>query len=232
MASTQALVSDALNAVNQLIQYSIQGGPNNRSSNEFARSYKAAMQKLAAAAAALAADQATLLSTLANVGGGAQIFKDKVAQLANLRTLVAGANITLTQNADTIEVAASGGGPAASVINDIAAVGAAYSVDEAEITGYDLVRITAVAGTNFTIILPADPGGVAAFTPGTRVQILWDSIPGAAFDAVVSAPGLLSPAGVTNISWSSFANGAIATLRYEGDDVWSWEGCPKFITVV
>tara|TARA_R100000544_G_scaffold29863_2_gene16182 strand:+ start:2622 stop:3464 length:843 start_codon:yes stop_codon:yes gene_type:complete len=46
-------------------------------------------------------------NTAANVGGGAQIFKDKVGETLNLRTLVQGSNVTIAQgvNGITISVA-------------------------------------------------------------------------------------------------------------------------------
>lgn len=230
MASVAETVQDALNTVNQLVQYSVAQGPNARASNEFARSYKAAMRKLAAAASVLLTAQASLLSNLVNAGAGSGIFKAKMGQLAQLRSLVAGANISLTQTADTIEIAAAGASPSPTVINDIAAVGGIYAVPDSEISGNGLIRITATAGVNFAITLPADPGGAGAFTPGTRVQVIWTGILGVDFDAIISAPGLVSAG--SNIAWQNSANGAIATVRYEGNDIWSWEGCPMFIDVV
>ena len=50
------------------------------------------------------------LTNLANVGTGVQIFKDKVNQVANLRTLVAGSNITLVQNTNEIVISAAASG--------------------------------------------------------------------------------------------------------------------------
>lgn len=50
------------------------------------------------------------LTNLANIGTGAQIFKDKVNQVANLRTILAGSGITVSQNANDITVSAVGGG--------------------------------------------------------------------------------------------------------------------------
>lgn len=44
------------------------------------------------------------LTNLANIGTGAQIFKDKVNQVANLRTILAGAGISIAQNANEIVI--------------------------------------------------------------------------------------------------------------------------------
>ena len=43
-----------------------------------------------------------------NVGVGAGVFRDKTAASLNLRSIVAGANITATQNADDVTIAATG----------------------------------------------------------------------------------------------------------------------------
>lgn len=49
-------------------------------------------------------------SIVNGAGGDADILKGISAGVATLRSLLAGANVTLTENADTIEIAASGGG--------------------------------------------------------------------------------------------------------------------------
>jgi hypothetical protein len=51
-------------------------------------------------------------NTGANVGSGAGIFRDKTGVLLNFKSLTAGTGVTLTQSADEIEIAASGGGAA------------------------------------------------------------------------------------------------------------------------
>jgi len=51
-------------------------------------------------------------NTASNVGGETELFKQKSGIDLQFRTLVAGSNVTLTQNADTVEIAASGSGGA------------------------------------------------------------------------------------------------------------------------
>ncbi len=53
---------------------------------------------------------ASKLETIANVGTGAGlIFRDKVGVTANLKSLLAGTGISITNNADDIEISATGG---------------------------------------------------------------------------------------------------------------------------
>ncbi len=54
--------------------------------------------------------------TFNNVGGGSEVLRDQTASDINLRTLVAGANVTLNQTADTIEIISTGGGGGASEV--------------------------------------------------------------------------------------------------------------------
>lgn len=54
-----------------------------------------------------------------NIGGGAEVFKNETAGLANLRTLVGSGGVTVTQNDETITIQTGGGGaPAISNINN------------------------------------------------------------------------------------------------------------------
>lgn len=55
-------------------------------------------------------DTAVGAITGANVGTGANVFKDKSGSSIRLRSLVAGSNVTITEGADEITIAASGGG--------------------------------------------------------------------------------------------------------------------------
>jgi hypothetical protein len=50
------------------------------------------------------------LTGVANVGAGAPLFKGLSGTVAQLRTLVAGANITITMAADSLSISAAGGG--------------------------------------------------------------------------------------------------------------------------
>ena len=49
-------------------------------------------------------------NTASNVGGGAEVFKQKSGIDLEMRTLVAGANVNITQNANTLVISSTGGG--------------------------------------------------------------------------------------------------------------------------
>ena len=50
-------------------------------------------------------------NTAANVGGGSQIFKDKVGETLNFRSIVQGTNVTVSQSANEITINSTGGRP-------------------------------------------------------------------------------------------------------------------------
>jgi len=58
----------------------------------------------------LVSDLASKIETITNVGGFAELIKAKVGVNVDVRTLKAGTNITIVQNADDIEISASAGG--------------------------------------------------------------------------------------------------------------------------
>ncbi|OQW46496.1 MAG: hypothetical protein A4S09_16395 [Proteobacteria bacterium SG_bin7] len=59
-------------------------------------------------------------NTASNVGGGAQVFKQKTGFDLEFRTLVAGTNVSIAQTANTLVISASGGGGGAKNINQTA----------------------------------------------------------------------------------------------------------------
>lgn len=215
------LVADAINQINQLTQYSIQNNAG-RPSNEFARSYKAAMQLLASA---LQAVGTAALQDLANVGGGAEVFRNKVGQTANLRSIVAGANVTVTQLADTISIAAAGGGGAFSInVVDASALGPGLlALSTAQLGGFNLVRVENIANpSNITAItLPADDGSLV---PGMYVTfaIVRDAA-GSVPTPFISAPGGNLPMpGETE--YTGVGTDMIFTIVYAGNDEWLLAG--------
>jgi len=58
----------------------------------------------------LVSDLASKIETITNVGGFAELIKAKVGTNVDVRTLKAGTNITIVENADDIEISATGGG--------------------------------------------------------------------------------------------------------------------------
>jgi len=102
------------------------------------------------------------VNTASNVGGGEGIFKQKTGVDLELKTLVAGANVTLTPAASTITIAAAAG---SGETNTASNVGAGSGVFKQK-TGVDLEFKTLVAGTNVTITPATDTVTIAATSSG------------------------------------------------------------------
>ena len=88
------------------------------------------------------------VNTASNVGTGAgQVFKQKTGVDLELKTIKAGTNITVTNNADDITIDAAGGG---GEVNTASNLGAGEGVF-AQKTGVDLEFKSLVAGTNISL---------------------------------------------------------------------------------
>jgi hypothetical protein len=83
-----------------------------------------------------------------NVGGGEEVFKDILADLMRFRTLVAGANITLTTGTDIITIDAVN--PGVGTITDGFNLGSGTGVF-AQASGADLQFKTLIAGANINL---------------------------------------------------------------------------------
>jgi len=91
------------------------------------------------------------INTASNVGTGADVFRQKTAANLEFRTLIAGTNISLTQNVDNITISASASGETNTASN----VGAGVDVFKQK-TGVDLEFRTLIAGTNITLTQNVD----------------------------------------------------------------------------
>jgi hypothetical protein len=86
-------------------------------------------------------------NTASNVGSGSGVFKQKTGVDLEFKSLVAGANVSLTPTANTIVISASGGsGGGTSNITDVSSNYAALGTD-------DHIRVDATSG-NITVTLP------------------------------------------------------------------------------
>jgi hypothetical protein len=101
------------------------------------------------------------VNTASNVGAGSQVFKQKVGVDLQFRTLAAGSNVTLTQNTDTVTIAASTTGETNTASN----VGAGSGVFKQK-TGVDFEFKSLVAGTNITLTPGTDTVTIAATDTG------------------------------------------------------------------
>lgn len=102
------------------------------------------------------------VNTASNVGGGSGIFRQKTGVDLELKSLVAGANITITPSTDTITIAASA---SSGESNTASNVGGGSGVFKQK-TGVDLEMKSLVAGANVTV------------TPGTDTITIGSSAPG------------------------------------------------------
>lgn len=88
-------------------------------------------------------------NTGANVGAGSQVFKQKSGVALQFRSFVAGSNITLTQGADTITIASTGGGSGEA--NTASNVGSGAGILFKQKTGVDLEFKRIAAGTGISV---------------------------------------------------------------------------------
>lgn len=115
------------------------------------------------------------LTNLANIGTGAQVFKDKVNQVANLRTILAGSGITVSQNANdiTISASASGGMTSFNISGDAGTLNAITNGETMLVIGGGGLRT--VASTNQIQIFLNFFDGLTAATPVVGdVLAIWD----------------------------------------------------------
>lgn len=107
------------------------------------------------------------INTVANVGGGIELYKEKFGAELRFRTLVAGVGIALTQNSSTVQIAA----PVPTGTGFRKVVG---GVEQAAAEPVDLADATERTGT-----LPTGSGGTGnanlSFPSGTRTMVARDS---------------------------------------------------------
>jgi hypothetical protein len=116
------------------------------------------------------------INTASNVGGGSGVFKQKTGVDLEFKSLVAGTNITLTNNTNDITIAAAGGGETNTASN----VGAGSEVFKQK-TGVDL-EFRKVNSTDLTLtqntnditlaVAPATITGRASVTPAGGMEVL------------------------------------------------------------
>lgn len=115
-------------------------------------------------------------NTASNVGAGAGLFKQKVGTDLQFKSIVAGTNITITSNTDTITIDSIGAGDISSASN----IGAGVGLFAAKVLD-DLQFKSIVAGTGITITPALDSITIEATGGGGGVSV-YD-----AFDALILA---------------------------------------------
>lgn len=137
-----------------------------------------------------------------NVGTGTyQIFRDKTGSTLNFKTLEAGANVTISEVADTITIAASTGGPGSGEINDGLNLGTGEEVFAGK-AGFDLQFKTLVAGPNVTLSSTANEITIEATTGPGSTQNLFETVVGDTGPGIVAstATDTLNIIGGTNVT--------------------------------
>jgi hypothetical protein len=97
------------------------------------------------------------VNTASNIGGENEVFKSKVGVDLQFRTLKAGTNVTLTQNANDIEIASADTGE----VNTASNIGSEKEVFKSKV-GADLQFRTLKAGSNVTLTQNANDIEISA----------------------------------------------------------------------
>jgi len=130
-------------------------------------------------------------NTITNVGGGAEVYKEKVGVDLKLKTLVEGANITITTGSDTVTIASAAGSGETNTITNVGGGAEVYK----EKIGVDLKLKTLVEGDNITITTGSD---TITITSGVGVEEVVELGAGATIAARVAA----APVGGIPSGWS------------------------------
>jgi hypothetical protein len=140
------------------------------------------------------------VTSASNVGTGAEVFKQLTGSDLEFRTLVAGANVTITENADDIEIAASGGGSSGrdNPVDDVDGT-AALSFDPKRTLADDTTLPAGATWMNqgaSTFNNRAGAGLISAPTGSVNIRGIHFTLPGA--PVIMRAKLIVSPPGGTN----------------------------------
>lgn len=165
--SVSELVAAATQAVNNLRPFAVIANPTASPTVQGPRDFQQAMAAITTALAAVAQGGGGL-ETLVNIGSGAQVLQNVIGTEGRFRTLVAGANVTVAQGPQTIEISA-----AAPPIESLANVGAGVGVLQGVVGSQGRFR-TLVAGQNVTLSVVGDTVEIAAPPEPAVVELVAD----------------------------------------------------------
>jgi hypothetical protein len=104
-----------------------------------------------------------------SLGSGADVYKQKVGDTLQFRSLVAGSNVTLTEGADGITIAATGGGGGSGEANTTSNLGTGVGLAATKV-GVNLPFKSIEAGTGITLNDDGSTVTITNNTPATSIS--------------------------------------------------------------
>lgn len=160
-------------------------------------------------------------NTSSNVGGGVELAKAKAGFDLPFRTLVAGSNVTLTQNADTVTIAASGG-TSFTAGGDLSGTASSQTVEKVKGTTITtaggslpvgaVLRTTGASTATWGAVDLADADAVTGVLPVANGGIGSALVLGSAFQPMVVNSGATGYEAATNWTLSTGLTGGASSF--------------------
>lgn len=149
------------------------------------------------------------VTSLANIGSGSQVWKNTASGVANLRSILAGSGITVSQNANdiTISASASGGMTSFNISGDTGALNGITNGETFAIIGGGGLR-TVVTTNQIQVFLNFFDGLTSVFPALADVLAIWDVSGNTHAKITIQDIINLVPAGFTSFTISASAGTA------------------------
>jgi hypothetical protein len=161
-----------------------------------------------------------------NVGTGARLYKTKTGDALQFRTLVAGANVSITESANAVSISASGAGGSAPPVTTVLGN---YTLNQGTPTDKIRIPTTDAGGWNtgvgmMTLDMEVTPRGYFASNPGGHVAMICRCDTGL-LDSAVSGQGVIfgNMVGIGGTEGAPFARASqIETWEYPDNPSNRW----------